>query len=133
MRLCEGPKMTPSLKILVVEDYAPLRRAICSSLRERDFLVIESADGLEAIEKAKELQPDLILFDIGLPKLNGIESAKRVRSLVPNAKVMFVTLNPVQKLYERPFDWGHLATFINNMPRRICFRRLRQFLAVNDS
>jgi CheY-like chemotaxis protein len=125
--------MMPSLKILVVEDYEPFRRAICSSLREKDFLVMESADGLEAIEKAKKLQPDLVLFDIYLPKLNGIESAKHVRSLVPNAKVMFVTLNPVQKLYERPFDWGHLATFINNMPRQICFRRLRQFLTVNDS
>jgi CheY-like chemotaxis protein len=79
--------MTTALRILVVEDYEPVRRAICSWLRERDFQVMEAADGFAAIQKARELQPDVVLFDIGLPTLNGIESAKQVRSLVPSAKV----------------------------------------------
>src|SRR5215471_7104732 len=86
-----GITMKAALRILVVEDYEPFRRVICSTLRERDFRVTETSDGLEAVEKAQELQPDLVLFDIGLPRLNGIESAKQVRSLVPNAKVMFVS------------------------------------------
>jgi len=98
--------MTTGLRILVVEDYEPVRRAICSWLRERDFQVVETADGLDAIEKAVELQPDLVLFDIGLPMLNGIESAKRVRSLVPSAKVVFVTQESSSDLIQETFRMG---------------------------
>jgi len=59
----------PFLKILVVEDYEPLRRLICLSLQQRpEFQVIQASNGLEAVQMAKELQPDLILMDIGLPK-----------------------------------------------------------------
>jgi DNA-binding NarL/FixJ family response regulator len=90
----------------MVEDYEPVRRAICSWLREQDFHVIESADGLEAIEKAIELQPDVVLFDIGLPKLNGIESAKQVRVLVPSARVVFVTQESSSELIQEAFRLG---------------------------
>jgi DNA-binding NarL/FixJ family response regulator len=83
--------MTVSLVALVVEDHEPFRRAICSLLREQGFQVMEAADGLEAIDIAIELRPDVVLFDIDLPTLNGIESAKQVRLLVSSAKVVFVT------------------------------------------
>ena len=102
--MCEQIRMTASL--LVVEDYEPFRRAICSWLREQDFHVIESADGLEAIEKAIELQPDVVLFDIGLPTLNGIESAKQVRLLVPSTKVVFVTQESGSDLIQETFRLG---------------------------
>ena len=76
--------------ILVVEDYEPFRRFVCSSLQQ-DFHVFQALDGLEAIQQAEELQPDLILLDIGLPKLNGIEVAKRLRELAPHAKILFLS------------------------------------------
>ena len=68
------------LRILVVDDYEPWRRQVCSILQPRpDFCVVgEVADGLEAVQKAQELKPDLILLDIGLPNLNGIEAANRI-------------------------------------------------------
>lgn len=49
------------------------------------------SDGLEAVEKAQHLQPDLILSDIGLPKLNGIEAARRIREVSPDSRVLFVS------------------------------------------
>ena len=80
-------------RILVVEDFKPFRTTISSLLVEKsDFRVIcEVADGLEAVEKAQELKPDLILLDIGLPSLNGIEAARRIRKLLPELKLVFLT------------------------------------------
>jgi chemotaxis response regulator CheB len=67
-----------SVRVLVVEDFVGFRRVISSILgKRRDVQIIgEASDGLEAVQKAEELQPDLILLDIGLPMLNGIEAAR---------------------------------------------------------
>jgi DNA-binding NarL/FixJ family response regulator len=81
--------------VLVVEDYEPFRRFICSTLGKRPELQIlgEASNGLRAVQKAEELRPDLILLDIGLPTLNGIEAAHQISRLVPAAKVLFVSQN----------------------------------------
>jgi DNA-binding NarL/FixJ family response regulator len=81
------------LKILVVEDFEGFRRFLCSALQHRsDFSTIEASDGLEAVTKAEQLQPDLVLLDIGLPSLNGMEVARRIRTLAPRARILFVSL-----------------------------------------
>jgi CheY-like chemotaxis protein len=79
---------TSSFRILVVEDSEPFRKFICSTLGKRPELQIvgEVSDGLEAVQKAEELQPDLIVLDIGLPSLNGIEAARRIRKLSTSAQ-----------------------------------------------
>ena len=84
---------TPSSRVLVVEDFEPFRRLICSTLRERpEFQIIEEVtDGLEAVQKAEELQPDLIILDIGLPSLNGMDAARRIRKLSPKSKILFMS------------------------------------------
>src|SRR5258708_2016777 len=78
---------------LVVDDNGLFRRFIRSTLGQRPELhiVCEVSDGLEAVQKAEELQPDLILLDIGLPTLNGIEAARRIRKLSPESKILFVS------------------------------------------
>ena len=85
--------MPSSIRVLVVDDYEPFRRVVCSRLESRpDFEVIgEASDGLEAVEKAQALKPDLILIDIGLPSLNGIEAAHRICRLVPTSTILFVS------------------------------------------
>jgi DNA-binding NarL/FixJ family response regulator len=65
--------------------------------RHAEFrLVGQAADGLEAVQKASKLKPDLILMDIGLPKLNGIKAAKRIRQVLPSTKIIFLTVNGEQ-------------------------------------
>ena len=82
-----------SSRILVVEDSEPFRKIICSTLEKRPELQVvgEAADGLEAVQKAEKLQPDLILLDIGLPTLGGIEAARRIRELSPQSRILFVS------------------------------------------
>jgi DNA-binding NarL/FixJ family response regulator len=82
-----------SARILVVEDFEPWRRLISSMLEKEPHLniICEVSDGLEAVQKAKELHPDLILLDIGLPKLNGIEAARQIRRSTPKCKILFLS------------------------------------------
>lgn len=65
------------------------------SLRQRaEFqLIYEATDGLEAVQRAEELQPDLILLDVGLPGLSGIEAGRRIRRVSPNSRILFVSQN----------------------------------------
>jgi DNA-binding NarL/FixJ family response regulator len=83
------------VRTLVVDDFEPFRRFVCSTLEERPELQVigEASDGLEAVQKAKELQPDLICLDIGMPTLNGIEAAHQISRLVPAAKILIISQN----------------------------------------
>jgi DNA-binding NarL/FixJ family response regulator len=76
-----------------VDDFEPYRFFISSLLQKRPDLQVMCgvSDGLQAVEKAQELQPDLILMDIGLPGINGIEAARRIRTVAPNSKIIFLT------------------------------------------
>jgi len=82
-----------SVRVLVVDDFEPWRRRVCSMLQTRPDLrvVAEAGDGLEAVQKAQELKPDLVLLDIGLPTLNGLEAANRIRQVAPDARIIFLT------------------------------------------
>ncbi|HZS99212.1 MAG TPA: response regulator transcription factor, partial [Terriglobales bacterium] len=82
-----------TVRILVVDDVVLFRQFVVELLEKRPELQVvgEASDGLEAIQKAIELRPDLILLDIGLPSLNGIEVARQMRSLVPESKIIFLT------------------------------------------
>ncbi len=81
------------VRILVVDDYEPFRHVVCESLGARPGwrVVGEACDGLEAVQMAEELKPDLIVLDIGMPGLNGIDAAKRISTLVPGTTILFLT------------------------------------------
>jgi DNA-binding NarL/FixJ family response regulator len=84
--------MSP-VRVLVVEDFLPFRQFICSTLAKRSDLqvICEVSDGLEAVQKAEELKPDLILLDVGLPTINGIEAARRILKHTPESKIIFLS------------------------------------------
>ena len=96
------------VRVLVVEDFLPFRRFVCSTLGKRCELqvVCEASDGLEAVQKAQELQPDLILLDIGLPTLNGIEAARRIRKLAPESKIIFLSQESSAEVVQEALSLG---------------------------
>ena len=95
----------------MVEDFEPFRRLIRSRLqKQQDLQVIaEVVDGLEAVEKAKELRPDLILLDIGIPGLNGIEAARRIRKLVPESKIVFLSMEDSADVVREALNLGAMG------------------------
>ena len=105
-----------SVQVLVAEDYPAFRRYLVSTLHSRaDFQVVcEVADGSEAVQKARELQPDLILLDIGLRSLNGIEAARQIRNLSPNSKILFVSENRSSDVIEEALRTGALGYVVKS-------------------
>src|SRR5215467_8193758 len=94
--------------VLIVDDYKSWRDFICSLMEEaQGFEVVgRASDGSEAVQKARDLRPDLILLDIGLPTLNGIEAACRIRDVSPTSKILFVSENRSPDIVEKALSTG---------------------------
>lgn len=81
------------IRVLVVEDHAVVREGLCSLLTARYGVEIigEAADGLEAVEKARALQPDVILMDLSMPRMTGLEATLKIRERDPDARILILT------------------------------------------
>ena len=94
---------TPPIRVLLVDDHALFRRGIASILAaERGFEVVgEAANGLEALDRARELMPDVILMDIFMPGANGLEATRRIKEALPYVKIVMLTVSEEdQNLFE---------------------------------
>jgi DNA-binding NarL/FixJ family response regulator len=101
----------PAIRVFIVDDYEPIRRFVRSTLgNSQDFQVIgEASDGLEAVQKAQELQPDLMVLDIGLPTLNGIEVARRIRKLCPGCRIIVMSQEASAAVAQEAFRLGAMG------------------------
>jgi DNA-binding NarL/FixJ family response regulator len=101
----------PFPRILVVEEHEPFRRCILLELQKRaEFKVVgEVSDGLEAVQLAQKLKPHIILLDISLPNLNGMEAARRIRRVVPQPRVLFVSLESSWEIVQAALRLGALG------------------------
>jgi len=97
-----------SHRVLLVDDYEPWRRFVASTLSASAHWQVagEAADGLDAIQKAKALRPDLILLDIGLPSLNGIMVARRIFEHDPGIRILFLSENSSWDIVEAALRTG---------------------------
>ena len=100
-----------SVRVLIVDDIKQFRAAarliVLGELGAPE--ITESADGRSAVRLAEQLQPDLILLDIGLPELNGIQAAKQIKKISPASKIIFVTQNNDHEIRDSAFELGAQA------------------------
>ena len=102
-----------SIRILLVDDVESWRLSVSSVLRaETSFeVVFETSDGLKAVQAAEKLQPAVVLLDIGLPGLNGIQAGRWIRMVAPFAKIVFVTMELDPDIVEAAWRlgaWGYV-------------------------
>jgi len=99
------------IRVLVVEDFEDWRRQVRFMIQARTEwqVIAEASDGSEAVQKAEELKPDLIVLDVGLPNLNGIEVARKIRQLSPSSKIVFLSLNKSLEVVRTALSTGALG------------------------
>jgi len=95
-------------RTLIVEDHEGLRALLRSLLENETQCVVvgEASDGLQAVQTAQELQPDLILLDLSLPKLNGMEAGRRIRKISPRSKILFLSQEPAPEIVQTALRLG---------------------------
>jgi len=97
-----------TLRTLIVEDHQGLCALLRSLLENETQCVVvgEASDGLQAVQKAQELQPDFVLLDLSLPKLNGMEAARRIRKVSPESKIVFLSQEPDPEIVQTALRLG---------------------------
>jgi len=108
VRFLQEPRQDAVASVLVVDDVAVWRVEVRKMLEmQPEFQIVgEACDGLQAIQKTAELNPDLILLDIGMPVLNGLEAAKQIQRISPRSKIVFLTQEPDADLRRAALNAG---------------------------
>lgn len=108
--------MVKKIKILVAEDHHIVREGLmnCLSLNEEVVVIGEAGDGVETLEKAKELNPDIILLDISMPKLDGMEVLQIIKKRSPDIKVLILTAHYENEYIQAMKDKGADGYLLKN-------------------
>ena len=106
----------PPLRTLIVEDHEELRNFLRLTLQNeaRCIVIGEAVDGMQAVQKAEELQPDLILLDLSLPKINGMEALRRIRKRSPHSKLVILSQDSAPDLVREALRLGAVGYLLKS-------------------
>jgi DNA-binding NarL/FixJ family response regulator len=105
------------IRVLIVDDHILSRKGIASILREHAGFAVagEAADGREAVEKARSLLPDLVLMDIGMPVLSGLEATRLIKSELPQIKIVMLSVSDDARDFFEAIKNGAQGYLLKNM------------------
>ena len=103
-----GPRNAVAIRILIADDHPVVRHGLRTLLEVHQGweVVDEAADGLEALEKADRLSPDVILLDVSMPKMNGLEACRLIRKAAPSSEILIVTQHDSPQMKREAFAAG---------------------------
>jgi len=115
------------IRILIVDDHPVVREGIGSMLKkEPDFKMVgEASNGLEAIEKARELSPDVVLMDLRMPEMDGVEAISRIKAEKPEVKFIILTTYSDDEYIFKGIAAGARAYLLKDAPRDELFKAIR--------
>jgi YesN/AraC family two-component response regulator len=114
-------------RILLADDHELIRKGLRALLEAKKESLIcgEAGDGQEAVERVVELQPDLIILDVTMPALNGLQAAQRIREQVPKTKILILSMHDSPSLRTKPSVWGLMRISSSQVLKLYCWRRLQ--------
>ena len=116
-----------AIKLLIVDDHPVVREGIGAMLkREPDFKIVgEASNGLEAVEQARELSPDVILMDLRMPEMDGVEAITRIKEAKPEVKFIILTTYSDDEYIFKGIAAGARAYLLKDAPREELFKAIR--------
>lgn len=116
-----------AIKLLIVDDHTVVRDGLMTMLgREKDFAVMgEARNGLEAVERVRELEPDVVLMDLRMPELDGVEAMRRIRSEDPEVKFIVLTTYDTDEYIFDAIEAGAKGYLLKDTSRDELFRAIR--------
>ena len=116
-----------AIKILIADDHPVVREGLIAMLsREGDFEVVgEAKDGVEAVNRAKELSPDVVLMDLRMPEMDGVEAMRQIRPAMPDVKFIILTTYSDDDYIFSGIEAGARAYLLKDAPREDLFKAIR--------
>ena len=117
----------PTIKVLIVDDNAKFTKSVKNLLsNEQDIEVIgEAREGKEAILKTKELKPDIVLMDVRMPKMGGIEATRRISKIMPETKIIILTIYDIDEYRDAATNSGAVAFVLKKFMRNELVQNIR--------
>lgn len=123
---------TPA-RVLLVDDHPAARRAARATLDDlgMNLAVVcgEAENGKQAIDKVRALEPDIVLLDMGMPEMNGVQTAYAIRRMAPYAKIVFFTVNDSPEAFTAAKLLGVSALVPKSSPARVLISAIQDLVA----